>query len=151
VLVKEIMSKSVEVIHFDRSVQEAAKKMASGNFGILPVEKNDKMVGMISDRDITLRLAAMNKNAGQTTVEECMSKGVNFCYEDDAVEVLAKMMEDTRHRRIPVINKEKRLVGIVSYGDLVTKAKNRDLSQKTFEHICNWGPETRTVAEMPGF
>jgi len=134
-LVKEVMSKEVDYISFNKSVQEAAIRMANGNYGVLPIEKNDKMIGMITDRDIALRVVALKKDPEKTTVEECMSTGVNYCLEDEDVMSLAQKMENTRHRRIPVINKEKRLVGIVSLGDLATKGKNKDLTQSVLEHI----------------
>jgi CBS domain-containing protein len=135
-LVKEIMSKQVDIIHFDSPVQEAAVKMANGNFGALPVEKNDKMIGMITDRDIAIRLVAPRKDPLKTTVEECMTKGIEFCFEDDDVSELARKMQHSRHRRIPVINSKKRLVGIVSVGDLAVKVRNKELTQSTFEQIC---------------
>jgi len=135
--VREIMSTDVDVILFDSPVQEAARKMAEGNYGALPVGKDDKMIGMVTDRDLAIRVVAENRDASRTTVEECMSPGIDYCFDDDDVSVLARKMQDSHHRRIPVVNRDKRLVGIVSFGDLVTKAKNKELTQETFEHI--WG------------
>lgn len=136
-LVREIMKTKVDVIPFSSPVQEAAKKMAEGNYGALPVAKDDKMIGMITDRDLALRVVAGNKDAAQTTVEECMSPGIDYCFDDDDIVAVAKKMQDSHHRRIPVVNRDKRLVGIVSFGDLAAKARNKELTQATFEHI--WG------------
>jgi len=136
-LVREIMNQKVEVIHFSDSVQEAARRMAEGDFGAMPVEKGDKMVGMITDRDITLRVVAPAKDPASTTVEEAMTSGVNYCFDDDDVDTLAEKMQNSQYRRIPVVNRDKRLVGIVSLGDLATRAKNKDLTQHTLEEICS--------------
>lgn len=135
-LVKDIMNPTVDVIHYADSVQEAARRMAEGDYGSLPVEKDDKMVGMITDRDITLRVVAPAKDPQRTTVEEVMSGGVNYCFEDDDVDTLAHKMQESRYRRIPVVNRDKRLVGIVSLGDLATGAHNKDITQETLEEIC---------------
>jgi CBS domain-containing protein len=133
--VRDIMHKKVDVINFNKSVKEAAEMMARGNYGALPVEKDDKMVGMITDRDITLRVVAANKEAGSTKVFDCMSSGVDYCFDDEDVKVLANKMKTSQHHRIPIVNRDKRLVGIVSSKDLATNAKDKDLTQNTFEKI----------------
>ena len=79
--IREIMHEGVQVISHKKSVEDAARLMEQGDFGSLPVEKNDKMVGMITDRDITIRVIAKGKNPKTTKVGECMSEGINFCFE----------------------------------------------------------------------
>ena len=133
--VRDIMHKKVDVINFDKSVKEAAEMMAKGNYGALPVEKDDKMVGMITDRDITLRVVATDKEASNTKVSECMSSGIDYCFDDEDIKILASKMKTSQHHRIPIVNREKRLVGIVSSKDLATYAKDKDLTQNTFAKI----------------
>lgn len=135
-LVKDIMNRKVDVIHFDRSVKDAAKMMADGDYGALPVEKDDKMVGMITDRDIALRVVAENKSADKTKVADCMTEGIDYCFEDDDVSDLANKMKTSKHRRIPVVNRDKRLVGIVSTREL-TKIEDKDLSHEIMEQVCH--------------
>ena len=133
--VRDIMHKKVDVINFDKSVKEAAEMMATGNYGALPVEKDDKMVGMITDRDITLRVVATSKEAANTKVSECMSTGIDYCFDDEDIRIVASKMKTFQHHRIPIVNREKRLVGIVSSKDLATYAKDKDLTQNTFAKI----------------
>ena len=133
--VREIMHKNVDVINYNKSVQEAAEMMARGNYGALPVEKDDKMIGMITDRDIALRVVAGKKEAGSTKVADCMTSGIEYCFDDEDVKVLANKMKTSQRHRIPVVNREKRLVGIVSSKDLATNAKDKELTQDTFAKI----------------
>lgn len=128
--VKEVMRDKAEVIHFDHSVQEAAQIMKRGNFGSLPIEQNDKMVGMITDRDITIRVVAEGLDPKTTKVIDCMSEGISYCYEDEDVEAIARKMASVQVRRLPVVNRSKKLVGIVSLTDMARKAKNEKLTQE---------------------
>ena len=113
---KNLMSRDVKVISPDMSIQEAAREMRDGDFGMLPVGENDRMMGTISDRDITIRAVAEGKNAG-TKVRDVMSEGVAWAYEDDSVEEAAKIMSERQVRRLPIVDRNKRLVGIVALGD----------------------------------
>lgn len=133
--VRDIMHKKVDVINFNKTVEEAAEMMAKGNYGALPVEKDDKMVGMITDRDITLRVVAKKKEASKIKVFDCMTSGIDYCFDDEDVKDLANKMKSSQHHRIPIVNREKRLVGIVSSKDLATLAKDKDLIQSTFARI----------------
>ncbi|OFZ18531.1 MAG: inosine-5-monophosphate dehydrogenase [Bdellovibrionales bacterium RBG_16_40_8] len=134
--VREIMNKKVDVINYMRSAKEAAKMMKMGDYGSLPVERDDKMVGMITDRDITLRVVGEDKDPNITKVQDCMSKGINYCFDTDDIKVLADKMKSSRHRRIPVVNKDKKLVGIVSTRELLTKVNDHELSYETMAKIC---------------
>ena len=109
----DIMSRDVTVISPDASIHQAAQKMRSGDFGLLPVGENDRLIGAISDRDIVIRAVADNK-APSTKVREVMSEGVFWAYEDESVEEAARLMSERQVRRLPVVNRDKRLVGIVS-------------------------------------
>lgn len=129
-LVREIMRDKAEVIHFDHSVQEAAQMMKKGNFGSLPVEQNDKMVGMITDRDITIRVVAEGLDPKSTKVIDCMTEGISYCYEDEDAEAVSRKMASVQVRRLPVVNRNKKLVGIISLTDMAKNARNEKLTQE---------------------
>ena len=120
-LVKELMSRDVKVISPDMTIGEAAKKMRDGDFGMMPVGENDRMIGTISDRDIAIRAVAEGKDAG-TKVRDVMTEGIAWAYEDDSVEQAATIMSKRQVRRLPVVNREKRLVGIVALGDFAVES-----------------------------
>ena len=114
--IKELMSRNVQVISPDATVQEAAQHMLKGNFGMMPVGEHDRMIGSISDRDITVRAVASGKGS-DTKVREVMSEGIHWAFEDDSVTDVARIMSEHQIRRMPIVNAEKRLVGIVALGD----------------------------------
>jgi len=121
--IKDIMSRQVEVVRPDDSLQEAAKKMRSRDVGFLPVCDGERLVGGLSDRDITVRGTAEGKDPRKTKVKDLAEKQVCWCYQDQSVDDAAKMMQDKEVRRIMVIDRDsKQLVGIVSLGDVATKA-----------------------------
>nr|BFD63852.1 CBS domain-containing protein [Bdellovibrio sp. HM001] len=135
--VKEIMHKKADVINRDHTVREAAQMMARGDYGCLPVEENDKMIGMITDRDITIRLVAKGLDPNNTKVSECMSSGIDFCYEDDDLEQVGRLMGSNKVRRMPVINREKRLVGMLSLGDIANKSRDQELTQNILSNVSH--------------
>ncbi len=113
---KDLMSRDVKIISPDATIREAALQMRSGNFGMLPVAENDRMIGAVSDRDIAIRAVADGKD-GSTKVRDVMSTGVIWAYEDDSVDAAAELMSEHQIRRLPVVDVDKRLVGIVALGD----------------------------------
>jgi len=113
---KDLMSRDVKVISPDMTIHEAARTMRDGDFGMLPVSEDDRMIGAISDRDIAIRAVADGKGPG-TKVREIMSAGICWAYDDDTVDHAAKLMSEQQVRRLPVVDHDKRLVGIVSLGD----------------------------------
>lgn len=117
---KDLMSRDVKVVSPDMSIAEAAKQMRDGDFGMLPVGENDRMIGTISDRDITIRAVADGKDSA-TKVRDVMSDGVAWAYEDDSVEKAAKLMSERQVRRLPVVDRDKRLIGIVALGDFAVE------------------------------
>ena len=119
-MVKDLMSRDVKVVSPDMTIGEAAIKMRDGDFGMMPVGENDRMIGTISDRDIAIRAVAEGKGVG-TKVRDVMSEGVAWAYEDDSVEKAATIMSDCQVRRLPVVNRNKRLVGIVALGDFAVE------------------------------
>jgi CBS domain-containing protein len=118
---KDLMSRDVKVISPDMTIGEAAKEMRDGDFGMMPVGENDRMIGTISDRDIAIRAVAEGKDAG-TKVRDVMTEGIAWAYEDDSVEQAATIMSKRQVRRLPVVNREKRLVGIVALGDFAVES-----------------------------
>ncbi|HEU5016874.1 MAG TPA: CBS domain-containing protein [Pseudolabrys sp.] len=117
--VNEIMSPDVTVASPAQSIQEAAKTMARLDAGVLPVGENDRLVGMVTDRDIAVRGVAAGMTP-DTPIEKIMSREVKYCFEDDDVGDIAANMSDIKLRRLPVLNHDKRLVGIVSLADIAT-------------------------------
>jgi len=115
--VSEIMTSNVELASPEESIQKAAQKMADLNTGVLPVGHNDRLVGMITDRDIAVRAVAKGLSP-KTLVRDIMSKDVKYCFDDQEVDDIVANMGEVRMRRLPVVNRDKRLVGIVSIGDI---------------------------------
>ena len=113
---KDLMTRDVKVVSPDMTIGEAAREMRAGDFGMMPVGENDRMIGTISDRDITIRAVAEGKGS-DTKVRDVMSEGVSWAFEDDSVEQAAKTMSERQVRRLPVVDRNKRLVGIVALGD----------------------------------
>ena len=118
---KDLMSRDVKVVSPNMSICDAAKEMRDGDFGMMPVGEDDRMIGTISDRDIAIRAVAEGKGP-DTPVREVMSEGVAWAYENDSVEHAAKIMSERQVRRLPVVNQEKRLVGIVALGDFAVES-----------------------------
>ena len=117
---KELMSRDVKVISPDMTIRDAAGKMRDGDFG-MPVGEDDRLIGTISDRDIAIRAVGEGKDA-DTKVRNVMSEGVAWAYEDDSVEQAAKIMSERQVRRLPVVDRDKRLVGIVALGDFAVES-----------------------------
>ena len=117
----DLMSRDVKVVSPDMSIQEAANEMRQGDFGMLPVGENDRMIGAITDRDIAIRATAQGKD-GSTKVRDVMSEGIFWVFEDESVEAAAKTMSERQVRRLPVVDSNKRLVGIVALGDFAVES-----------------------------
>ena len=115
--VQEIMTTNVECIAPDTTIQEAAERMKSLDVGFLPVCEKDRLIGTVTDRDIVIRGIAENRN-NQTSARTVMTSDVFYCFENDDVEKCAEHMKEKDVRRILVLDKNKRLVGVVSLGDI---------------------------------
>ena len=133
--IKEIMTSDVHVILPECSIQEAAQKMRAGDFGILPIGEYDRLVGMITDRDITIRGTADGKDALKVQVREIMSKDVLYCFEDQTLDEVTKNFGDNQVRRLAVLNRQKRLVGILSLGDLAQSSANPEKVEEALSRI----------------
>ena len=121
-LVKEAMSRDVKTVNPDQNIQEAAKIMLDIDAGALPVGEGDRLVGMITDRDIAVRGVAAGKSPS-AKVREVMTEQVRYCFDDEDTAHVARNMSEEQVRRLPVVDRNKRLVGILSLADLATSAK----------------------------
>jgi len=134
--IKEVMTPSPEVISPEATLAEAATMMKRLDVGSLPVGNNDSVVGWITDRDITIRATAEHRNPDAAVVQEAMSPAVVFCTESDDVDGCARLMEEKQIRRLPVLNADRRLVGIVALGDLAVSPDKKlagEILQKVSE------------------
>ncbi len=118
--ISNIMSRDVQIIGPDQTLREAASVMEKLDAGALPLGERDKLVGMITDRDIAIRAVAQGKGP-DAKVRDAMSHEIKYCFEDEEVDHIAENMAELQVRRLPVMNRDKRLVGIVSLGDLATE------------------------------
>jgi CBS domain-containing protein len=134
--VRDIMTAGVECVQPTATLREAARKMKDLNVGPLPVcEDNERLVGMITDRDIAIRAVAEGDNPDVTPVSAVMTPKIIYCYDDEDVTDAAQMMQDNQVRRLAVLNRSKQLVGIVSLGDLAVDTRDDLLSGHTLEAI----------------
>jgi len=120
--VGECMTRDVRIASPEQTIREAALAMAECDAGFLPVGENDRLVGIITDRDIAVRGVAEGKGP-DAKVRDVMSPEVRYCFEDQSVAEVLRKMADIKVRRLPVINRAKRLVGIISLGDLATNGE----------------------------
>lgn len=132
--VKDVMSQDVKVISPEATIKEAAQKMRDGDFGMLPVGEDDRMIGAISDRDIAIRAVAEG-NDPTTKVRDTMSGGIVWVFEDDSVDEAARIMSENQIRRLPVVNRDKRLVGIVSLGDFAVQSSDIEVAAEALTEI----------------
>lgn len=142
--VKDVMTTNVRLARPDQTIAEAARLMAECDAGVLPVGEDDRLVGMITDRDIAIRAVA-NDLGPDTPVRDVMSKEVLYCFEDEALEHVADNMGEQRVRRLPVMDREKRLVGILSFGDLATVTKPKTSGQAIAAISRPGGPHDQTL------
>lgn len=134
-LVREVMTPQVELMNPNTLLKQAACALRDRDVGVLPVGENDRLVGMLTDRDIAVRAVAAGKHPDNTTVGECMTPSVLYCYEDDSVAEVANNMAKNQIRRLPVVNRDKRLVGIVSLADLAQSASAQTTGE-TYREIA---------------
>ena len=131
----EVMTPNVEVVHPDAPLQEAAKLMRSLDVGSLPVSDGNKMQGIVTDRDITIRAIADGRDPRQTKVREVMSTDLVYCFDDQLVEEAAGLMKARQIRRLPIVNRNQQLVGIVALGDLALEIPNERTVGQVLEAV----------------
>jgi CBS domain-containing protein len=128
--VKEVMHRGVDWVSPATPVTELAKPMQAHDIGCLPIGENDQLIGMVTDRDIVCKgLASKDFDARRTTARDVMTEGIHCCREDDDLAKAMQHMEKLQLRRLPVINKSKRMVGILSLGDVSHSASGEVLSE----------------------
>ena len=138
--IAEIMSSDVQTVTPDQPIQEAARMMMSADTGALPVGDGERLIGMVTDRDITVRAIAEGRGP-ETPVREVMSEKLLFAWDDQDVEDVALQMSDAQVRRMPVLSREgERLVGIVSIGDLATQG-SADAAEAAISGVSEPGGE----------
>lgn len=115
--VRDAMTRDVAIVNAEETLQQAARVMAGVDTGILPVGEDGRLVGMISDRDIAVRGVALGKGP-DTKVREVMSSEVKYCFDDQDIAEVSENMGDIQVRRLPVLNRDRELVGIISIGDI---------------------------------
>ncbi len=133
--VSEVMTRNVECTRPDATLQEAAERMKKLDVGPLPVCDHDRLVGMLTDRDITVRATAEGWDPSAASVRDVMTPDVFWCYEDQDIGDAAQLMKDQQIRRLAVLNRERRLVGIVSLGDLAVETGDERLAGATLEAV----------------
>jgi len=116
-------------------LKDAAKKMKDLDVGLIPVCDGDRLKGVLTDRDITIRATADGRDPSKTKVSEVMSTDLAYCLEDQEVEEAVSVMEARQIRRLPIVNQNKRLIGIISLADIAVHVGDRDLSGETLEEI----------------
>jgi CBS domain-containing protein len=134
-LLREVMTRQIAEIPPEATLQDAAARMKSLDVGVLPVCRNDKLIGMLTDRDIAIRAVAEGRDPTSTRVSDAMTPDVFFCFDDDDVEEAAKLMEDRQIRRLVVMDHNKHAVGIVSLGDLATRTHDDQLTGEVLECV----------------
>ena len=134
-LVQEVMTRGAECTRPNATLQAAAERMSALNVGSLPVCEDDRLVGMITDRDITVRSVSAGHDPQADHVCDAMTPGIAYCFEDQNVEEAAQLMKEKQIRRLPVLNRQKRLVGIVALGDLAVQTGDEELAGDTIEGI----------------
>jgi CBS domain-containing protein len=135
--IRDVMTPDVRTIAPSATIREAAQAMAEIDAGVLPVAENDRLVGMITDRDIAVRAVAAGRDA-TTLVRDAMSSEIKYCYDDEDVDDVCENLADQQIRRLPVVDRDKNLVGIISLSDLA-KRGDSDAAGEALEGITRPG------------
>lgn len=132
---KEIMTPQVDVISADATAGDASTKMKNLNIGAIPVCDGNRLIGMVTDRDLVVRVMADRRDPRTVRVQEAMTPEVSYCFEDDDVEQAARLMAERQIRRLPILSRAKELVGIVSLGDLAVHGTDATISGSVLENV----------------
>ena len=134
--VREIMSSHVKQISSSAMASEAADKMKTFDVGALPILEDNKIVGMLTDRDIVVRAIATGMDPKMTVIKDILTPEVLCCFEEDDISTAARIMEDNQVRRLVVLDNDKTVVGMISLGDLALKTSNDHLTYEILERVC---------------
>ena len=144
--VSEAMTREVRLARPDQSIREVAQLMSELDIGAVPVEDNDRLVGMITDRDIAVRAIAEGRGP-DTKVSEVMTRDIKYCFDDQSIDEVTRNMGDLQVRRLPVVNRDKRLVGILSLGDLAVEQQWADEAGDALSQISQPGGATSQTSQ----
>lgn len=133
--VKDVMTPQAEVVSPDETVENAAVTMKTLDIGVLPVCDEDGLVGILTDRDVVIRVVAAKRDPKAVQVGEVMTPNIVYCFEEDTIEKAASLLAEHQIRRLPVLNQERRLVGIVSLGDLAVHADDHQVGGRVLEDV----------------
>jgi CBS domain-containing protein len=141
--IKDVMTHDVVTLAPTSKVTQAAEAMKSLNVGAIPICDGGRLLGMVTDRDLVVRVIAEHRNPETETINNIMTTDVDYCYEDQTVEEAAHVMEDRQVRRMPIVNHDKELVGIVSLGDVAVKGADKSTTADALEQISQPIPPQR--------
>lgn len=144
--VKECMTREVRTLSPDRSIQDAARLMADCDVGAIPIGQDDRLVGMITDRDIVVRAVCQGMGA-ETPIAQIMTHQIKYCFQDEDVQHVAQNMGDIQVRRLPVLDRDKRLVGILALGDIASGGRTDRLAGQALSGISREGGQHNQSAE----
>lgn len=133
--VKDLMSKNPTYLAPSATLTEASIEMFRNNWGFLPIGENDRLVGALTDRDITIRSSAKGLDPKKTLVKDVMTKGIFWCFEEDDIKSVTKYMCEKHVHRLAVLDKSKRLTGVISLSDIATKAHDAKLCGQFVESL----------------
>jgi CBS domain-containing protein len=142
--VKQAMHEGVQWVDPSTSVKELARLMREHDIGAIPIGENDRLVGMVTDRDIVCRCVAEDIDTKKATARQVMSKGIVFCRDEEELDDAARIMEHKKVRRLPVINKDKRMIGMLSLGD-VSESGPRELTGEVMKSVSAHHRSTKTA------
>jgi len=134
--ISEIMSRNVECISGDTSIKDAAETMRSVDVGFLPVCEGDHVIGILTDRDITIRHVADGQNPYRVKVREIMTPDALYCFEDQDIEEVGRFMQEHEVRRVLIFDRARQLVGVVSLGDISKASGEHTLAGETLKEIA---------------
>ena len=132
--IKDVMTTDVKTLTPDQSIREAASLMADIDSGALLINAGDRLIGMVTDRDIAIRAVAKGLDC-DTPIREVMSNTIRYCFDDESVQDVAQNMAENEMRRMPVLNREKRLVGVVSLGNIAS-CHNQQTSDTVLQGVA---------------
>jgi CBS domain-containing protein len=145
--IKDVMTRAVETVRPDQTLHEAAVKMKSLDVGPMPVTEGDRVVGILTDRDIVVRGVAEGRDPRTTKVREAMTSDVVCCKEDEDVKDAATKMKDRQIRRLVVVDAQQRVCGIVSLGDIAVDTSDEKMSGRVLEEVSK--PSHQTTGRRP--
>ncbi|MEW5729837.1 MAG: CBS domain-containing protein [Pseudomonadota bacterium] len=143
--IRECMSGDVTIASPEMSLQEAARIMREKDTGFLPVGENDRLVGSLTDRDITVRAVCEGKDPSATKVRDAMSQHIVYCFDDQDISDAARLMAEKQIRRLAILNHDKRLVGVLSLGDITERAHDDRAAEQALEGVSHHSGKPRNV------